>query len=84
MKNYNRNFDIWNEEKKRLDNTKRDLYFNEREIWWCKLGLNIGDEEDGTNQDYQRPVLILRGMSKNTCYIVPLTTSPSNHKYRQG
>lgn len=51
-------------------------------MWWCSLGANIGFEQDGTGEDYQRPVLILRGMSQNTCYVVPLTTSVKKHKLR--
>ena len=39
-----KDFDAWNFKKKELDKNKRDLLFKEGEIWWCSLGLNIGEE----------------------------------------
>ena len=53
-----------------------------REIWWCSLGLNIGSEQDGDGEEYQRPVLIFKGFSRNTCLVFPLTTSTHKHKMR--
>jgi len=77
-----KDFDRWNNKKKDIHNKQRPLDYNEREIWWCKLGVNVGDEQDGTNAEFERPVLILKGVSRNTCYVVPLTTSAQEHKYR--
>ena len=76
-----KNFDAWNEEKKRVHGTVPKLY-HERELWWCALGMNVGFEQDGTGADFDRPVLILRGVSRETCYVAPLTTSPKRHPYR--
>ena len=43
-----KNFDTWNKEKKNLENVGHDtLAFHEREIWWCSIGFNLGDEQDG-------------------------------------
>jgi len=39
-----KDFDKWNMKKKKLDKNKRDLLFKEGEIWWCSLGVNIGEE----------------------------------------
>lgn len=77
-----KDFDGWNEEKKRIHAVEGGKLYHERELWWCSLGANVGFEQDGTGVTHQRPVLILRGMSRNTCYVVPLTTSPKRHKYR--
>lgn len=44
--------------------------------------MNVGFEQDGTGEEFERPVLILAAMSRNTCYVVPLTTSPKKHKHR--
>lgn len=77
-----KDFDRWNEIKKELhENEIRKLY-HAREIWWCSLGENIGFEQDGDGTEYQRPVLILKGLSKNTCLIIPLTASPHKHPMR--
>ena len=49
MSAFLKEFDKWNELKKKLHNSEKPkkFYFREREIWWCSLGLNIGFEEDG-------------------------------------
>jgi hypothetical protein len=31
-----------------LIESHRDFHFNEGEVWWCSVGLNIGEEEFGT------------------------------------
>lgn len=77
-----KDFDGWNDEKKRVSGYERPKLYTEREIWWCSLGVNVGFEQDGAGADYQRPVVILKGVSRNTCYVVPLTTSPKRHRYR--
>lgn len=38
-----KDFDSWNDIKKNLDGKAKDMLFKEREVWWCNLGLNIGD-----------------------------------------
>lgn len=57
-------------------------FFHTREIWWCALGVNVGFEQDGTGNNFYRPVLVLKGMSKQTCFVIPLTTSIRNHPLR--
>ncbi|MCF7865487.1 MAG: manganese-dependent inorganic pyrophosphatase [Candidatus Pacebacteria bacterium] len=46
----------------------------EREIWWCSLGLNVGDEQNGVNSLYERPVLVLKKFNKRVCLVLPITT----------
>jgi len=77
-----KDFDGWNIKKKALDAGATRRFYHAREIWWCALGVNVGFEEEGTGNGYQRPVLILQGLSRETCLAVPLTTSPNPHKYR--
>lgn len=50
------------------------LSFHEREIWWCSLGLNLGDEQDGKHQDFERPVLVLRKFNDRIAWVIPLTS----------
>jgi mRNA interferase MazF len=52
-----------------------DIYFNEREIWWARLGLNVGFEVKGKGENFSRPIIILKKLSSDTCLIIPLTTS---------
>jgi len=77
-----KDFDSWNKNKKIIHDTSEGKLYTEREIWWCSLGLNIGSEQDGTGVDSDRPILILKGFSQETCLIIPLTTSPKIHKTR--
>ncbi len=76
-----KDFDAWNEIKKRIDNRKRVVYANRREVWWCYFGLNIGTELYGKNDMFERPVVILKVYNKETLKIVPLTSNDSNQKY---
>jgi len=77
-----KDFDGWNEVKKRTNQGKNAPYFHEREIWWCSIGINIGTEEDGSGQVFRRPVLVLKKLSGNSCFVVPLTASRRVHPMR--
>ena len=55
--------------------------FQEREIWWCSVGVNIGHEMDGKNQFYNRPVLIVRKFNPHIFFGVPLTTKIKQNPY---
>lgn len=71
----------WHQEKKRLNGASSKVLFQERDIWWCKLGLNIGYEQDGNPYLFTRPVVILRKMSADTALVVPLTTRMPRGEY---
>lgn len=77
-----KDFDAWNKKKKEIELYNRNKLYTVREIWWCSVGINIGSEQDGSSLTGSRPVLILKGMSKNTCLVAPLTTSLRKHKTR--
>jgi mRNA-degrading endonuclease toxin of MazEF toxin-antitoxin module len=77
-----KDFDGWNKEKKHINANETSKLYHQRQLWWCSLGANIGFEQDGTGEEHQRPVLILKGMSRETCYVIPLTTSAKRHKHR--
>lgn len=76
-----KNFDTWNEHKKLIHNKSENRLYHEREVWWCSLGVNIGFEQDGSGPDNERPVLILKGFSKQVCLTMPLTTSQKKNPY---
>jgi mRNA interferase MazF len=66
-------FDEWNEEKKKIH--KKDIhevYINPRDIWYVKMGINIGNETNGKGE-FVRPVLILKRVG-NLVFVAPLTT----------
>ena len=42
-----KDFDEWNELKKKLDGSYYNFEFSEGKIWWSSLGVNIGNEQNG-------------------------------------
>jgi hypothetical protein len=46
-----KNFDGWNEIKKRLDSKNR-TGVKVGEVFWCKLGLNVGVEQNGNEEEF--------------------------------
>lgn len=78
-----KNFDEWNALKQNLDKTEKLIFFKEQDIWWCSLGLNVGSEENGKNEYFSRPVLIVRKFNRHLFLGVPLTTQIKENKYYQ-
>lgn len=77
-----KDFDGWNSKKKIIHKESGSKLYHARELWWCSLGVNVGSEQDGTGDNYDRPVLIIAGLSKQTCLVAPLTSSSEIHKMR--
>lgn len=76
-----KDFDGWNEVKKRVEVENPRLY-TVREIWWCNFGVNVETEQDGKGKNYLRPGVILRSFGSNACLVLPLTTSKREHSLR--
>jgi hypothetical protein len=76
-----KDFDGWNEQKKSIHDAAHAPLYHEREIRWCHLGTNIGFEQDGTGEGRSRPVLILKGFSREVCIVLPLTTSQKKDSF---
>lgn len=64
----------WTKLKVRLHISERNVYFREGEIWWASLGANIGHEQDGKNEKFERPVLVLRKFNQYILWAIPLTS----------
>lgn len=69
-----KNFDEWNKLKKDIHHREIEIFCNQREIWWCSLGLNIGSEEDGKNELFERPIVVLKVFNRNMLRVAPLTS----------
>ncbi len=76
-----KNFDQWSNLKQKLDEKKNIAAFKQREIWWSHLGINIGDEENGKNQAYSRPILIIKKFNNRIFWGLPLTTQVKEKSY---
>ncbi len=49
-------FDTWNIHKKEIEENIPTYFVNKREIWWCSLGVNVGGEQDGVGEFFERPM----------------------------
>jgi len=76
-----KNFDGWNEKKKLINSGDGPEFVKEREIWWCSVGINVGDEEDGKNEQFERPVLVIKKFNRQIVLVMPLTTKLKDNKY---
>lgn len=68
-------FDEWNEVKKVTDIDTSNIFFKERDIFWMKIGENIGREQNGKGDKFQRPVVVIKKYSKDMFLGVPLTST---------
>lgn len=57
-----KNFDYWNDLKKGIDKTEivPEKFPKEREVWMSSLGQNIGYEQNGSGNNFIRPVLVIK------------------------
>lgn len=74
-------FDAWNVQKKILDSENREAYAHPREVWWCALGVNVGAEVDGKNENFERPVLVMRVYNKQTMLVLPITSKEKDDSF---
>ena len=68
-------FDQWNNIKKTTHKTKVKVTIKPRDIYWAKIGQNIGHEEYGKGKEFLRPVIIIRQLTSDLFIGVPTTTS---------
>lgn len=76
-----KDFDGWNEQKKETNSREDVLLYHERDVRWCRLGTNVGFEQDGTGAGRARPVLVLKAFNRYACLVIPLTTSTKRSPY---
>ena len=82
MKEYQKDFDNWNERKKNINSSHNGVrYFKEREIWWTSIGVNIGSDIDGKNDLFERPVLIIKKLHGTKFFGITLTTKAKTGSY---
>ena len=70
-----RDFLSWNSKKEKIDSrNNKAIFFHERDVWWCSLGLNVGNEQDGKGENFHRPVIVIKKFSRSLFWAIPLTT----------
>lgn len=74
-------FNQWDEVKKKTEDDKRKLGIKPRDIFWAKIGQNIGSEEYGKNDNLARPVIIIRKLTYDLFIGIPLTSTIKDNDY---
>ena len=76
----------WHKIKTNINDVEKRAFFHEREIWFCHIGANVGFEQDGSGEDYLRPVLIVRKFNNEIFWGIPLAKSekPKDNRYYYG
>jgi mRNA interferase MazF len=64
----------WFKLKPKLDKLTQGPLFQEREVWNCHWGVNVGFELDGKNEKFVRPVLVIKKLTHYTFLAIPLTS----------
>jgi mRNA interferase MazF len=78
----NKNYLVWTPAKAKINNSdSAPNGYNEREIWLCSIGENIGFEEDGKGAKFIRPVMIMKIFNRFFCHIVPLSTTKKRSQF---
>ena len=80
---YKKDFDAWNSKKKIIDqkDVSGRVFFHERQIWWGSLGVNIGFEQDGKNEEFEIPLLIIKKFNPDIVLVVRLTTVGKDNEF---
>ncbi len=76
-----KDFDAWNIQKKQIDSVYTRARPRERDIWWVRVGMNVGGEIYGKGEMYLRPVLIINAEDDKTFVGIPLTSNIKTSKY---
>jgi len=76
MENESKEYDVWNELKKKTQfEFETPTFFpQEKEVWMSALGKNIGHEQNGSGDNFSRPVLVIKKFNNHMFWCVPLST----------
>lgn len=76
-----KDFNGWTIKKRVLDAETRIPFINERDVFWCSIGINVGDEENGKSDTFSRPVLIFKKFNAKLFWGIPLSSKIKNNNY---
>lgn len=74
-------FDQWNVVSK-ATNQRKPINFKEGEVWWARIGVNIGQEMNGKGEEFVRPIVILKKYNQFSLLGAPTTTTKRENIYR--
>ena len=76
MNNDDKEYDVWNELKKKIqsDISEPDYFPKEGEVWMSSLGKNIGFEQNGNCTNFSRPILVVKKFNNHMFWCASLST----------
>ncbi len=77
----NKDLNTWNTQKQKIHSLNGTRDFYEREVWWTRIGVNVGVEIDGRHELFMRPVVIVRKFNRNMALVIPTTSKNKSNKY---
>lgn len=79
-----KDFDRWNKLKKAINASEETdrVYFHEGDIWWVRLGVNVGFEINGKHKQFARPVIVLKKYNQYSFLALPLSTATRVNRWR--
>ena len=78
-----KDFDQWNELKKKIEAEKNnpEKFPKEGEIWMSNVGRNIGFEQNGSGDNFSRPVLIIKKFNNHMFWAISLSTKQKDFDF---
>jgi len=74
-------YDQWNENKKHIAKNESLIKFQQFQIIFMKMGVNVGYEQDGKGNEYLRPVFVYKKFNNRVFLGIPLTSKPKYDKF---
>ncbi len=71
----------WIQAKIIINQKYRSSQIKEMEVYWCALGENVGDEENGKGSEFGRPVLVFKKFNNNIFWGIPMSTKNKDNMY---
>lgn len=64
-----------------IDTRERVATLNQGEVYWCRLGENIGHEQNGKGEYFRRPVLVFKKFNNSIFWGIPMSTKHKESIY---
>ena len=74
-------FVAWTKIKVMVHLSEREIYPKIKEIWWASLGQNIGVEINGKNENFERPVAVIKVFNRFGVLVAPISSTVKEDKY---
>lgn len=67
-------FNRWNFLKQKIEKNEPEIFTKEGYVWMANIGKNIGFEQNGSGNNFSRPLLIIKKFNNHMFWIVPLSS----------